>query len=167
MCVCIKVVLIDPVILGLNRYFPNDLCVERLKTKYAFINLVFQLFGISELCYFFCSKLLCTPKRSFRLLIESYDPFPPLQQHHCTFPRKTQINQKKVNSKGGCKMVVIEKYTLCVRKIGLFMTRHSLEINSHLTNILCVGGNRVTISIKGGNSMKSFFRWKLIIVLLD
>ena len=35
-------------------------------------------------------------------------------------------------------MVVIEKYTLCVRKIGLFMTRHSLEINSHLENILFV-----------------------------
>ena len=37
-------------------------------------------------------------------------------------------------------MVVIEKYTLCVRKVGLFMTRHSLEINSHPEKILFVRG---------------------------
>ena len=59
-------------------------------------------------------------------------------------------------------MVVIEKYTLCVRKIGLFMTRHSLEINSHLANILFCRGNRVTISIKGGNSMKGFLFGSLL-----
>ena len=54
-------------------------------------------------------------------------------------------------------MVVIEKYTLCVRKIGLFMTRHSLEINSHLANILFVGGNRVTRYNKGGSSWNKLF----------